>query len=316
MNTILTHKNNSSEFAEKMYSVCFVLGAPDPEMNFIQDSLYRLFPAAEIYVAGTVDEFGVFKRCHPGNAYAATAAKCELSSSVVPLQAATADTLGTVRGLQPVFVECNIPLVGWNGNYIMDHHNPGDRGFGGKPEHYWESSSVGQIYNLLHFWGAHPLKLERAFQGEKRFLVAASDHCPGHAYRGHCPGIEVEELHLFRAETSAAFNKMTVDQWMEAVDNACCRLRNLMVIQTPHGEYAVAEEEIEMLNQASLILDMPVQYTVSGNARDPRTKTGILGGSPELISYWMDYAKSIDGLQLVGVYGDPARGYAGGYVAS
>lgn len=315
MNTILTHRNDADAFAAKMFSVCFVLGAADPEMNFIEQSIRSLFPAAEIYVAGNVDEYGAFKRCHPGNAYKASHVKCELSDSIVELQPATPDSLGTIRGLQPVFIECNVPVVGWNGNYSVDHHNPGDKGYGGSPEHYWESSSVGQIFNLLHFWGAHPLKLERAFEGTKRFVVAASDHCPSHAYAGRCPGIEVEELHLFRAETSAAFNKMSVDQWLQAVDTACTRLRNLMVIQTPHGGYSVAEEEIDMLNQASLVLGMAVQYQVSGNARDPRTKMGILGGSPELIAYWMDYAKSDNGLRLVGVYGDPARGYAGGYVA-
>lgn len=314
--TIVSHKNNAAAFADKMFSVCFILGAADPEMNFIQNSIQNLFPGAEVYVAGTVDEFGAFKRCHPGNAYKATHAKCELSSCIVELQPATPDTLGTVRGLQPVFVECNIPAVGWNGNYSIDHHNPGDKGYGGAPEHYWESSSVGQVFNLLHFWGAHPLKLERAFEGEKRYLVAASDHCPGHAYAGRCPGIQMKELHLFRAETSASFNKMTVDQWLEAVDIACCRLRNLAVIQTPHGGYSIAEEEIDMLNQASLILGMAVQYQTPGNARDPRRKMGILGGSPELVAHWMEHARDPDGLRLVDVYGDPARGYAGGYVAS
>ena len=313
--TILTHKNNAAMLADRMFDVCFILGAADPEMEFIKDSLIRFWDNPAIFIAGTVDEHGIFKRCSPGNAYLATHAYCEITQSFATIQPA-GENLGTVCNKQPVFIECNIPVVGWNGNYHVDHHNPGDKGYGGAPEHYWESSSVGQVYNLLMFWGAHPLKLERAFLGEKRFLVAASDHCPSHAYQGRCPGIDREAPHLFRAETSAAFNRMSVDEWLEAVDIACCRLRNLAVIQTPHGGYSIAEEEIDMLNQASLILGMAVQYQTVGNARDPRRKMGILGGSPELVAHWMEHARDPDGLGLVNVYGDPARGYAGGYVAS
>ena len=80
---------------------------------------------------------------------------------------------------------------------------------------------------------------------------------------------------------------------------------------TIEGEvYYVASKPIDYLNEVSLRLGIAVEYVMDGNARDPRTKVGLLGGSPSLTAAWMAAKEGI----LVGIYGSPARGYAGGYL--
>jgi hypothetical protein len=149
--------------------------------------------------------------------------------------------------------------------------------------------------------------------GEERFLVAASDHCPSHAFQGRCPGIDVEALKAMRARNSAAFNKQTPEEWLVVVNAAIEKLKELPVAVVGGQEYSVSVEDIPLLNHAQLITGLPVQYVMAGTPRDPRTKVGLLGGEPEMISAWM--AEKRLG-ELVDVYGDPARGYAGGYLPS
>lgn len=273
-----------------------VLGAADPEMNAIEVALRYL--NVSFYYAGAN---GV--RVHPGNAYAATFA---IHPEVDGLHGIRVDAL---------FVECEI--AGFARINVADHHRPGDYGFGRNPADFWDASSIGQVYNFLKEWGdAHPslgwstMVLNDAFGGD-RFNIAASDHCPAHAFAGMCPGIDVDYLRRMRARNSASFNKMEPDQWLQAVEAACRILEGLPRVATPAGDYAVAVEEVPFLNHAQLFTNIPVEYRMNGTPRDPRNKVGLLGGTnSELVRYWMDAKAS----ELDGIYGDPSRGYAGGYV--
>lgn len=75
--------------------------------------------------------------------------------------------------------------------------------------------------------------------------------------------------------------------------------------------YLLPVEEVPFLNHAQLFTNIPVEYRMNGTPRDPRNKVGLLGGTnSELVRYWMDAKTS----ELDGIYGDPSRGYAGGYV--
>ena len=116
-----------------------------------------------------------------------------------------------------------------------------------------------------------------------------------------------------RARNSAAFNKQTPEEWMAVVDAAIARLVELPIATAGGFEYRVSTEDIPLLNHAQLIAGLPVQYIMAGTARDPRTKVGLLGGEPAMISAWM--AEKAAG-ELVDVYGDAQRGYAGGYLPS
>jgi len=223
----------------------------------------------------------------------------------------------TLHGIQAgslVFVECAVG--GLTPMERLDHHNPGDRGYGARPELYWEASSLGQLFGFLKAWGAQrPTlgweagKLAVVF-GEDRLLLAASDHCPTHAFQGRCPGIDVDALRSMRRANAAAFQKKDLESFNAEVDAAVKALMDCPVGMLEGMPYRIAFEQIPQLNHAQLECGVAVQYTMPGTARDPRTKVGLLGGEPALIRAWIESKHDL----LDGVYGDPERGYAGGYI--
>lgn len=101
----------------------FVLGAPDPEMAEIE-RLLRAHGASTRIVHAAHDG----KRVHPGNAYAAT---------------------GTDRRIlgEAITVECSV--YGVTPATLVDHHRPGDPGYGRPPGAFWEASSLGQVCTLI-----------------------------------------------------------------------------------------------------------------------------------------------------------------------
>ena len=261
-------------------SVVFVIGARDPEMERIEHVLCRIGAG---YITAAIN--GV--RCHAGNAY-------------------KADPVHTDKML--VWVECGTaemvcPFIS------IDHHNEGDFGFSMGPENYWEGSSIGQLYRLLMVNGSHPAFLDTVF-GDDRYLIAASDHCPAAAYKGLCTGIDPDKLAGYRAARNAEFLKMSVEEYIDGLNNSIELAKALPVMELGGEVYYVASEPIEFLNEVSLRLGITVEYVMGGNARDPRTKIGLLGGSPALTAAWMAAKEGV----LVGIYGSPARGYAGGYL--
>lgn len=73
------------------------------------------------------------------------------------------------------------------GIIIIDHHNPGDPGYGKPSSEYLQASSIGQLCKMLDI------------QASKRVtLIAAADHCLRLAYNNYCPGVTREELKTFR----------------------------------------------------------------------------------------------------------------------
>ena len=262
-------------------SVVFVLGARDPEMDRIEHVLYRIGAGL---THATID--GV--RCHAGNAY-------------------KADMVFTNKML--VWVECGSSNMSCP-HIRIDHHNRGDFGFNMGPENYWEGSSIGQLYRLLLANGSNQCFLDSVF-GADKYLIAASDHCPAAAYKGLCTGIEPDVLAGYRAVRNAEFLKMDIEEYIDGLNNSIELAKALPVMELGGEPYSVALRPIDYLNEVSLRLGIAVEYVMDGNARDPRTKVGLLGGSPALTAAWM---KAKEGM-LTDIYGAPARGYAGGYLA-
>lgn len=97
----------------------WVLGAPDPEMTLIE-ALLRDHGEEVIHA---LDDRG--ERVHPGNAY-----RCPIP--VVP------------EGSTAYAVECIdvLPEEGW---VRIDHHRPGDPGYGRPPSEFLPASSIGQV---------------------------------------------------------------------------------------------------------------------------------------------------------------------------
>lgn len=271
---------SESKLVEFLNSVVFVLGAPDPEMDRIEHILCRIGAG---YLTAVVN--GV--RCHAGNAY-------------------KADPVYTDKML--VWVECGSSNMSCP-HIRIDHHNRGDFGFNMGPENYWEGSSIGQLYRLLMVNGSNQCFLDSVF-GADKYLIAASDHCPAAAYKGLCTGIEPDELAGYRAVRNAEFLKMDIEEYIDGLNNSIELAKALPEMELGGEVYYVASKPIELLNEVSLRLGIAVEYIMEGNARDPRTKVGLLGGSPSLTAAWVAAKEGI----LIGIYGAPARGYAGGYL--
>ncbi|GIW89652.1 MAG: hypothetical protein KatS3mg109_0084 [Pirellulaceae bacterium] len=243
----------------------WILGAPDPEMEMIENILHQCGEQI-IYATG---EDG--RRVHPGNAY-----RCPVPA--VP------------EGATVYAVECIGALPeGW---VRIDHHRPGDPGYGKPPAEFLPASSIGQViaeladirvgtlYTTLldalawaaeqvsdseagragavdiddaprvgvtHFgrrvvnfhyargtWWVHVPRGGCEDGGSSDYvaippdivLAAAADHCLAAAYRGECPGVDPDALMRWRVEFRAAFQGRSVDEVLADVEAARRILRD------------------------------------------------------------------------------------------
>src|SRR5690606_32910939 len=210
----------------------WVLGAPDPEMQLIED----LLAEAGEQVAHALDETG--QRVHPGSAY-----------RVVALSAPVPD------GAAVYAVECGGPAIP-AGAVAIDHHRPGDPGYGRPPAEFLAASSIGQVIAelarfgrlpywppastvpgagagafVLHAWAPAPawwddelgewnggntpspswaVSVQSGDTAIYRLIpqsyifAAAADHCLAAAYRGECPGVDPDALMRWRVAVRAA----------------------------------------------------------------------------------------------------------------
>ncbi len=299
----------------------WVLGARDPEMQFIARLLERVGEHTNwLGAAG--------KRCYPGNAYRGDP------------PAALADT-AIVR------VECD--WAGSSAAFVVDHHHPGDPGFGVAPARYMHGASLGQIIGLLGRLAAlRPLQDapdawewrgdgaaeiaaavgDLGFDGERWWvrgaladyalpdrvlMVAAGDHCLGAAYRGECPGVEPDALLRFRARQDAVWRGVsdaTVRSDLERARRALER--------APRLRLGVGVEVADMrtsslpeLNEAAARWGLP--YVGELEDRSGRIKVVLRVADVQILAAWDGWARDQG---LVDCYGgDPARGFAGGYRA-
>lgn len=253
----------------------WVLGAFDPEMEAIREVLES---GGERYVRATVGGIPV----SPSQAYA-----------VDPVEGATHWVESAPRGGRPA------------GAVVVDHHRPGDPGYGLSPDFYLEASSLGQVLALLNL---EPTQEAR--------LVAAADHCPGAAYRGHCPGVDPDDLMRFRAAQRAGFQKRSIADVLADVERTSEAIRSAPTIEL--GGVLVADIRpgtLPELPEASLRLGIPVLYQMI--ERDGRRKVGILGAGAGTAAGTAPVQEFLGGWGaaqgLTDLYGDPVRGFAGGY---
>lgn len=324
----------------------WVLGAQDPEMELI-DRLLRQCGETIVYAT---DSSG--QRVHPGNAY-----RC-------PTPSVPKDSI--------VFaVECIDSLPeGW---VRIDHHRPGDPGYGRPPNEFLPASSIGQVIKelarlglLRALWTRDEGSLERPrlLPGELRYcsvrtpgslgssdhnaylpsdwrevwmvgagywsngirggdtalyvphdfiLCAAADHCLAAAYRGECPGVDPDELLYWRVKTRAAYQGRSEKELLADVYEAQDLLENAPNERLAHGIYVADMRgyNVPELVEAAMVEGMAYITLVAD--RDGRRKI-VLGGNttPEIVQAFMTEWAPKQG--LVDIYGDPARGFAGGYL--
>jgi len=260
----------------------WILGASDPEMEAIEALLREA--GEDIWLA----EDGYGKRVNVGNAYRADPARCP-----------------DFAPDEKIFVEC-----GFGFNYrascpplaVVDHHRPGDPGYGKPAKDFWQASSIGQVYNILHpypegGWGIGTL-----------LNVAAADHCLVAAYRGECPGVNPDELMKWRVETRAKFQNRLSAEILADVEAARKKLmtapeigigiRDMCGPVTPELPEAACREGVAY---AAVVVEKTGRHKM------------VLGAASENQVVWFiqEYSQQVG---LAEVYGDPARGFAGGYL--
>lgn len=209
-------------------------------------------------------------------------------------QANQADSLNELlpKNRSLVFVECRV--MGLSADVIVDHHQEGDPGYGKPPAKYLEGSSLGQVLTLL---GIEPNLEQR--------LIAAADHCPTQAYRGECPGVDPQELARWRTRTRAQRRGVSEDEMERAIEEGKEVLLSAPRIAFKGIQLPWVSTRDKEVAEASARFGIPFMYAEPST--EGFTKVGIMGAPPEVISAWMQECG------MSRVYGDPARGYAGGY---
>jgi hypothetical protein len=346
----------------------WILGAPDPEMEAIDRLLTE---AGEMVMYAALD--GI--RCHPGNACRADSTLSHDSNAVYrPIP-------GGTYPYEIRYVECEIP--GLPREYVIDHHQPGDPGYGMPPAEFLAASSIGQVISELARLGVMPETWSRysytagwpvpgcitwvagASGGcsddgawtvddastaidipRDLVLTAAADHCLGAAYCGECPGVDQDELMQWRAESRAAYQGRSVEEVLADIESAQGQLRTAeavtlrdpptIVPDIPGGWQGHCEccgydgiagdpcricqpvtvqdmrrdDPVPELPEAAM--RMGVAY-ISGplSTPDGRRKITCSGRALQIRAFLDSWAPA-EG--LVDTYGDPARGFAGGYL--
>jgi hypothetical protein len=350
-------------------SEIYILGAPDPEMAAIE-ALVRA--AGHVVAYATVDG----RRVLPGNAYQACLPNAALE--------ALYEDAATV-----ILVECvdGDDLSPRDRVIRIDHHRPGDPGYGLPPSDFLRGSSLGQIVARLAqqgalpddwhrtrsenfpicrpgqigagsfsdagLWavglpddppvigedvGGHPVSAGwlKAVIPEQVIIMAAADHCLGSAYKGECPGVDPEALLAWRMVSRAAFQGRAVAEVEAETAAARQALRAAPMLLVPkypgvaveagalwlqidwqaisridYGIRDLRGPVIPELPEAAVREGVCFVATMPPTAREPRTKIVCMSGTPEQIQAFQRWAAA-EG--LTGIYGDPARGFAGGYL--
>lgn len=222
------------------------------------------------------------RRVHAGTAYAA---------DVVPA------VTGTL-----ICVECaERHVVPREATIAVDHHRPGDPGYGEPPAHYWSASSIGQVWQRLY--GAQP-------PPETLRLIAAADHCLAAAYRGQCPGVDPDVLMRWRVQSRAGHQGRPADAILADIAAARRAIQSAPALDLGRGQTArdLRGQYIPELPEAAARDGICVVATVP--SPDGGTKVVCQAGTPEQIAAFLAWAPRQG---LVRLYGDPARGFAGGY---
>src|SRR5690606_3670863 len=149
---------------------------------------------------------------------------------------------------------------------------------------------------------------------QRYVFAAAADHCLAAAYRGECPGVDPDALMRWRVEARAAYQGRPVAELLEDVEQSRARLRAAPVVAL--GERLTARdlrgEHVPELPEAAVREGLAYLATVAD--RDGRRKIVLGGHAPaEMVRAFLESWAPSRG--LIDLYGDPARGFAGGYVA-
>lgn len=306
----------------------WVLGAPDPEMEEIEALLRN---AGERYAYALVDG----ERVRPEKAYRGTAHRYAVDC-------------GPPGEAENWFlVECQVPTPDCARVVHLDHHRPGDPGFGRPPAEFLAASSIGQVVAglarlalLPQSWDRLPWMVpEQAAPGVftapgtppgtddpdwwvgicgaiarvpvDLVLAAAADHCLGAAYDGQCPGVDPDALMLWRAASRAKFQNRAVEDVLADIEATTTALRAAPRLPLGEGvEVADMRREPPYPELPEAATRLGIGYIAGPLVGPDGRRKYTCSGEPEQVSEFMSWART-EGLK--DTYGDPARGFAGAY---
>ena len=241
---------------------------------------------------------------------------------VRPETAITADGVdpepdwGALSGGLAVLFECGGEILRkvvrerMAGHFVRcDHHFPGDPGYGKPPQAFWMGSSLGQLVTCLQEAGILPQMYRPT---REQLYAAAADHCLAAAYRGECPGIDPDQLMRWRAESRAAFQNRSVDAILADIESA-----REAIAEAPRiiiGGEPVADlrgHSVPELPEAAAREGIAVLATPPVRQGE-RAKVVLQAASPEVLRAWPRWAATHG---ILDTYGDPLRGFAGGYIS-
>lgn len=362
----------------------WILGAPDPEMQAIE-SLLRECGETVAYAVVGVD------RVHPGNAYRAERAHFP---GAWEDDARTQEGMGheayPADGIAEYWVECELRADRRRAGYRIDHHRPGDPGFGRPPAEFFAASSLGQVCAVLGLaiiyghrddacrvlsdhegpsgwdiawsgvgasgsvtvlpganrwpfgkhglWEGLPYDGDFALDARDALMVAAADHCLGAAYRGECPGVDPDALMAFRTAARAVVQGRSIDAVLADIRGTQAALRSAPLVRLSRSRGVLGECDLghglcahcgdcccQCVSAHDMRRELPwpelpeaatrigVGY-ISGplETADGREKIVCSGVEEQVKAFLEDWAPRNG---LVDCYGDPARGFAGGYLS-
>jgi hypothetical protein len=256
------------------------------------------------------------------------------------------DETGELRpGARVLLFECDgtemiLKFPGGTCYTRLDHHKPGDRGWGWPPSDFWRASSLGQLAaELAHAgvlcgdantdagntppgvrkwdessgtWRVATLHARWWIVPTHYLYAAAADHCLAAAYRGECPGVTPDELMAWRIKSRAEFQGRPVEALMADVERARQALRQAPKLDL--GGELVADlrglvvpelPEAAARDGVAFLATPPV-------AEGERQKVVLQCAGPAALAAWPQWAFSQGLVDLYG--GDPSRGFAGGYI--
>jgi len=227
-----------------MSTTYWVLGADDPEMMRIA----ALLSESDGNVVCEGHSNG--KRVLPSSAYAVDSVKFNNRYVGMSLTGVAPDS-------RVIFVEC-APTSEFRATFAelpveyVDHHRPGDPGYGRPPAEFMQASSIGQVltrmrepdeaarmtvtlqyvawrwYRCGASWRAQEISPDIV-------LTAAADHCLGDAYRTKCPGVSYLGLRQFRVAQRAEFRRCSVGEVNADIDRAINALENAPFVEFGSG---------------------------------------------------------------------------------
>lgn len=176
----------------------------------------------------------------------------------------------------------------------------------------------------------------------KYVLTAAADHCLGAAYAGKCPGVAPSELRRHRVAEKATYQGVpeeVIETQIEDAKNIILDADRLSLGHTNEfgicigcgnkvestaddeaWDYCTCPSVADLRDHPGTIPQLPEAAAIAGMAfvakglphpQDQRVKIIIQAASPEEVTAFMTWAAKQG---LVDLYGDPARGFAGGYM--